>query len=47
MMMSIRTDQPFLESFKMATKTHYLSKILGFGLVVNVVFVVGFFLFAK
>jgi len=47
MMMSIRTDQPFMESFKMATKTHYLSKILGFGLVLNVMFVVGYYLFAK
>lgn len=47
MMMSIQTDQTFMESFNMATKTHFLSKILGLGLFVNLLFVVGYFLFAK
>jgi len=46
MMMSIQTDQTFMESFNMATKTHFLSKILGLGFFVNLLFVVGYFLFA-
>ena len=47
MMMSIQTDQTFMESFKMATKTHFLSKILGLGFLFNLFLVVGYFLFAK
>lgn len=47
MMMSIRTAQPFMDSFRTATKSHYLSKVLGWGLILNVMFVFGYFLSAK
>lgn len=47
MMMSIQTDQTFTESFRMTTKTHFLLKVLGFGALLNVMFVVSYFLFLK
>ena len=47
MMMSIQTDQTFLESLKLTTKTYLFWKVLSVGVILNTIGVASHFLFFR